>query len=98
MDAAQAAGADVDSSPNPTIDLSKIENNSSCLSDIQDGVEPYDLHMVDFTAAAAAASILHTLQMVSLAPPTLKVIVIRPFPVTGVTEDWSLCTKHLCVP
>ena len=51
MDAAQAAGADVDSSPNPTIDLSKIETNSSYLSDIQDGVEPYDLHMVDFTGS-----------------------------------------------
>jgi hypothetical protein len=51
MDAAQAAGADVDSSPNPTIDLSKIESNSSFLSDIQDGVQPYELHMVDFTGS-----------------------------------------------
>ena len=51
MDAAQAAGVDVDSSPNPTIDLSKIESNSSFLSDMQDQVEPYDLHMVDFTGS-----------------------------------------------
>lgn len=53
MDAARAAGADVDSSPNPTIDLSKIDNNSSFQnpSDVQRRVEPYDLHMMDVTGS-----------------------------------------------